>query len=55
MKLKGAEIIVKCLLEQNVEYVFGYPGGQIIDTFDALYRLGGDMRQILTSRPARAT
>lgn len=32
MKLKGAEIIVKCLLEQNVEYVFGYPGGQIIDT-----------------------
>lgn len=55
MKLKGAEIIVKCLLEQNVEYVFGYPGGQIIDTFDALYRLGGDMRQILTSHEQGAT
>lgn len=55
MKLKGAEIIVKCLLEQKVDCVFGYPGGQIIDTFDALYRLGGDIRQILTAHEQGAT
>ena len=55
MKLKGADIIVKCLLEQQVDTVFGYPGGQIIDTFDALYRLGGDIRQILTAHEQGAT
>lgn len=48
MKLKGADIIVKCLIEQEVECVFGYPGGQIIDTFDALYRIGGSIKQVLT-------
>ncbi len=48
MKLKGAEIIVKCLLEQNATTVFGYPGGQIIDLFDAIYR-EPKITQILTS------
>lgn len=37
MKVKGAVAIVRCLVEQGVETVFGYPGGQIIDLFDALY------------------
>ena len=48
MKLKCAEIIVKCLLEQNATTVFGYPGGQIIDLFDAIYR-EPKITQILTS------
>ncbi len=47
--MKGADIIVQCLLEQNVDCVFAYPGGQIIDTFDALYRVGGSIRQVLTA------
>ena len=47
-QLKGCEIIVECLIEQGVEYVFGYPGGQIIDTFDALYKRSGKIKQILT-------
>ena len=38
MKIKGAAAIVKCLLEQNATTVFGYPGGQIIDLFDELYK-----------------
>ncbi len=38
MKIKGATAIVKCLLEQNATTVFGYPGGQIIDLFDELYK-----------------
>lgn len=48
-QLKGCQIIVECLIEQGVEYVFGYPGGQIIDTFDALYEKRGQIKQILTS------
>jgi len=35
--MKGTEIIVKALREEGVEIVFGYPGGQAIDIFDALY------------------
>lgn len=37
MKITGAAAIVKCLIEQDATTVFGYPGGQIIDLFDALY------------------
>ncbi len=48
MKITGAAAIVKCLLEQNATTVFGYPGGQIIDLFDALY-VEPKVTQILTS------
>lgn len=36
MKLKGSQAIVKVLLEQGVDTVFGYPGGQVIPLYDAL-------------------
>lgn len=48
MKISGAAAIVKCLSEQNVNTVFGYPGGQIIDLFDALYG-APEITRILTS------
>ena len=48
-KLKGCQIIVECLKEQGVDTVFGYPGGQIIDTFDALYSARDEIKQVLTS------
>lgn len=48
MKINGATAIVKCLLEQNATTVFGYPGGQILDVFDALYN-EPEITQILTS------
>lgn len=48
MKLHGSDIIMKCLIEQGVDVVFGYPGGQIIDVFDALYRTP-EIKQILTA------
>jgi len=38
MKITGAEAIVKCLEEQGVEIIFGFPGGVIIDLFDELER-----------------
>ena len=47
--LRGAEIIVETLIEQGVTHVFGYPGGYIIDTFDALYLYRDKIKQILTS------
>ena len=36
MKLTGAQILIECLLEQNVDTVFGYPGGTILNVYDAL-------------------
>ena len=38
MKLTGAEIIAECLLEQGVDTVFGYPGGAVLNIYDALYK-----------------
>lgn len=48
MKLKGADILIQCLLEQGVDTVFGYPGGTVLDIYDALYR-NGKINHILTA------
>ena len=42
MKLNGSEIIVECLKEQGVDTVFGYPGGAILNIYDALYKHSGE-------------
>ncbi len=49
MKLNGSEIIVQCLLEQGVDTVFGYPGGAILNVYDALYQHRDQINHILTS------
>jgi len=49
MKLNGAEILIRCLMEQKVKVVFGYPGGSVLNVYDALYRHKGEIRHILTS------
>ena len=49
MQLTGAEIVVECLKEQGVDTVFGYPGGTILNVYDALYQHGDEIRHILTS------
>ena len=38
MQLTGAEIVIECLKEQGVDTVFGYPGGTILNVYDALYK-----------------
>ena len=38
MQLTGSEIIIECLKEQGVDTVFGYPGGTILNVYDALYK-----------------
>ncbi len=49
MQLTGAEIVVECLKEQGVDTVFGYPGGTILNVYDALYQHSGEINHILTS------
>ena len=38
-KISGAEAVVKCLLAEGVDLVFGFPGGAIMPVYDALYNL----------------
>jgi len=40
-KLSGAEMVVQSLSDQGVKYVFGYPGGSVLDIYDAIHTLGG--------------
>ncbi len=49
MKLTGAEIVVRTLIEQGVTDVFGYPGGQIINVYDALYKYRDEINHVLTA------
>ena len=49
MELTGAKILLECLLEQGVDTVFGYPGGTILNVYDALYQYSDKIRHILTS------
>ena len=49
MLLSGADIIVKTLIEQECETVFGYPGGQIIHVYDSLYKYRDEINHVLTA------
>ena len=49
MLLNGSEIVIECLKEQGVDTVFGYPGGTILNIYDALYKHENEIRHILTS------
>ena len=45
----GAEIVIECLKEQGVDVVFGYPGGSILNVYDALYKHSDEIFHVLTS------
>ena len=47
--MKGAKIVLECLLEQKVDVVFGYPGGTILNIYDALTEYDGKIKHYLTS------
>ncbi len=49
MRISGADIIIKTLIEQGVTDVFGYPGGQVINIYDALYRERENINHVLTA------
>ena len=54
MQLTGSEIVVECLKEQGVDTVFGYPGGTILNIYDALYK-HPEIRHVLTSHEQGAS
>ena len=54
MQLNGSEIIIECLKEQGVDTVFGYPGGAILNLYDALYN-HPEIRHVLTSHEQGAS
>ena len=47
MRLSGADIIVRTIIEQGTKTVFGYPGGQIINVYDSLYKYRSELRHVL--------
>ena len=49
MKIRATAAIMECLLEQEVDTVFGYPGGTILNVYDELYRYQDKIRHILTA------
>ena len=55
MQLTGSEIVIECLKEQGVDTVFGYPGGAILNVYDALYQHRSEIRHILTSHEQGAS
>lgn len=55
MLLNGSDIVIECLLEQGVDTVFGYPGGTILNVYDALYKYQDKITHILTSHEQGAS
>ena len=49
MILSGADIIVRILIEQGCNVVFGYPGGQILNVYDSLYKYSDEIEHVLTA------
>ena len=54
MQLNGSEIVIECLKEQGVDTVFGYPGGTILNVYDALYK-HSEIKHYLTSHEQGAS
>lgn len=55
MKISGAKIIMETLIEQGVDVVFGYPGGQVINIFDELYQYQDRIHHVLTAHEQGAS
>ena len=55
MLLSGADILVRTLIEQGCDTVFGYPGGQIIHVYDSLYKYQDELTHVLAAHEQGAT
>lgn len=49
MKMNGSQILLQSLIDQGVDTIFGYPGGSVLNIYDALYERAKDIRHIVTS------
>ena len=55
LKLSGSDIIVRTLIEQGVDTVYGYPGGQVINIYDSLYKYRDELNHVLTAHEQGAS
>ena len=55
MELSGAEITIQALIDEEVEYVFGYPGGAVLHIYDALFKRDAEIKHILVRHEQGAT
>ena len=55
MKLNGSEILTEVLIEQGVDTIFGYPGGAVLNIYDALYKYSDKITHILTAHEQGAS
>ncbi|WP_233885178.1 biosynthetic-type acetolactate synthase large subunit [Tenacibaculum piscium] len=53
--ISGAEAVVKCLLEEGADLIYGYPGGAIMPVYDELYKYEGKINHVLTRHEQGAT
>ena len=55
MKLNGSQILIESLLEQGVDTIFGYPGGSVLNIYDALYSYQDKLKHVLTAHEQGAS
>ena len=55
VRVKGAEAVIKCLLEEGVDLAYGYPGGAIMPVYDELYKYKDELHHVLTRHEQGAT
>jgi len=55
MMLSGSDILIKTLIEQGIDTVFGYPGGQVINIYDSLYKYQNEIKHVLTAHEQGAS
>lgn len=53
--LSGAEMVVQSLIEEGVEQIFGYPGGSVLDIYDALHEKTDKIKHVLVRHEQAAT
>ncbi|MDA8640294.1 biosynthetic-type acetolactate synthase large subunit [Flavobacteriaceae bacterium] len=53
--ISGAEAVIRCLLEEGVDLIYGYPGGAIMPIYDELYKYRDDLKHVLTRHEQGAT
>ena len=54
-QISGAEAVIRCLLAEGVDLIYGYPGGAIMPIYDELYKYSDDLTHILTRHEQGAT
>ena len=54
MLLTGAEILIKSLIDEGVDTIFGYPGGAVLNIYDEIYKYRGKINHVLTAHEQNA-